>query len=295
MIFQMSGEVKAKPTYRTHLHRVLRQIFKGEHVVLIPWPRMILCAVATALPLVLGFIEGGIAIAIFGGLSGYLLALNDHLGTLPHRVWVTSLSFFILCLGFALGAHFHNYHLAYLMTLGGVSYWLGLLGGEGAELERAVLFSLIGFITAYMTPQISPAVLPALFRYSLISYACLVLGGPIVYLIGRQKAAAFARVRHSLKVSFTLKYERHIYAACFTATVLLAVWFANEFKVEHGSWVAITVLIVLRPDRLLTVYKTLQRFFGTLAGVLFADLIVLTRPEAVVLIALLTACAGDVE
>ncbi len=287
----MSGEVKAKPTYRTHSLQVLRQIFKGEAVVQTPWPRMILCAVATLLPLAIGFMEGEIGIAIFGGLSGYMLALNDHLGTLLHRAWVTSLSFFILCVGFALGAHFRHDPLAYILMLGGVSYWLGLLGGEGAELERAVLFSLIGYITAYTTPLINPEVLPALFRYSLMSYACLVIGGPIVYLITRHKAAEFARVRHSLKVSLTLKYERHVYAACFTASVLAAVWFASEFKVEHGSWVAITVLIVLRPDRLLTVYKTLQRFFGTLVGVLCADVIVVLRPEAIVIILLLTICA----
>ena len=272
-------------------HSLARVVFKGEKVTNPPWPRMILCAVATLAPLLFGFFRGEISIAIFGGLAGYLLALNDHLGSLGHRLWVTTLSALILAFGFVLGTLAQNDPIIYFGILASVTYWLGLLGGEGAELERAVLFALIIFVTAVTTPGITTDILAPLGMYGLIAYGCLILGGPIVFFLRRDQAAVHARLRESLRISWTLKYERHIHAACFTATVLFAVWFSNEFQIEHGSGVVMTVLIVLRPDRLLTVYKTLQRFFGTLAGVLVADLIVVAHPTVPLSLLLLTVCA----
>jgi uncharacterized membrane protein YccC len=50
-------------------------------------------------------------------------------------------------------------------------------------------------------------------------------------------------------------------------------------------------LIILRPDRWLTIFKTLQRFIGTLAGVLVADCIVYFQPPALAIIFLLGICA----
>lgn len=276
------------PVLRTVLTNMFKAVFRGETVTNPPWPRMILCAVATLVPLIAGVLRNEVGAAIFGGLTGYLLALNDHMGTLKHRLWVTTLSALIIVIGFGLGQHFQNNSTAYVIVLGLVAYWLGLLGGEGAELERAVLFSLIGYITAFSTPAITEAVLGGLFFYSCLAYLCLMIGAPIVFLLGRREAADYAGLRQSLRISLTLKSERHLHAFTFGLTVLFSVWFARNFEVDHGSWITVTVLIVLRPDRMLTVYKTLQRFFGTLFGVLVADLIVLVHPP---IWAILIGCA----
>lgn len=294
MMPQNSPEVEPEntaPSTRRVFGGILRNVFKGEAVTNPPWPRMILCTIATLLPLLVGFAREHLPFAVFGSLTGYLLALNDHLGSLKHRLWVTTLSFFILCAGFYLGQKFQGQILPYSLSLAAVSYWLGLLGGEGAELERAVLFALIGFITAFDTIAISSDLMGALLLYASMAFGCLILGGPILFWIGRHAPMQHAGLRQSLRLSLTMKYERHLYAVCFTLIVLISVWFAHEFKMQHGSWITITVLIILRPDRMLTVYKTFQRFFGTIAGVLVADFIVVLHPPVFVLIATLGVCA----
>jgi hypothetical protein len=269
-----------------------RGIFKNEHVPVVPWPRMILCAIATLSPILVGIYKDELPVAIFGALSGFLVALNDHLGSLRHRLWVTTVSAFILTVAFALGFYLRGEPIAYAIVVGLISYWIGLLGGEGAELERAILFALIGFITAYTTPGLTADFLQVMGLYAFIAYVCLMVGGPAVFFLGRHKRAeTFERLRHSLRRTLTRQYEKHTHAVVFVVTVLFSVWFSRHLEIGHGSWVTVTVLIVLRPDRRMTIYKTLQRFLGTFAGVLAADLVLMSHPALFILIAMMTLCA----
>lgn len=277
---------------------IYRNVFKTAEVSKPPWPRMILCALATMVPIGWGWLHGELAIAVFGGLVGHLLSLNDHLGDLKHRLWVTTLSAVILAAGFWLGLQLSHVEgssgsvFSYYLVVGLVSYWLGLLGGDGAELERAVLFALIGFISSFTTPTLTPDLIPRIIPYALIGYVCLMIGGPVIYFVGRYEAiAGHASLRHSLRRSFTKRLEKHIHAICFVLMVLVSVWISGRIGIGHASWITITVLIILRPDRTLTVYKTLQRFFGTLVGVLVADVIVMLHPQVAMMIAILGICA----
>ncbi len=268
-----------------------RNVFKTEPVLETPWPRMILCSVGTLFPLLVGLYNHELSFAIFGAITGHLLSLNDHMGSLLHRLWVTTLSALIIAIGFGLGLHVQTEVTAYYLIIAGVAYWLGLLGGEGAELERAVLFALIGFITAASTPGLTVEFAPRILPYAVLAYAILMIGGPIVYFIGlRIQSAQQTSLRNSLRISFTTKYEKHVHAICFVLTLLFSVWLARRIGFEHGSWITVTILIVLRPDRKLTIYKTLQRFFGTLAGVVIADLVILASPPVAVFFVLVGVC-----
>jgi hypothetical protein len=252
---------------------------------------MFLSAFATGIPLAAGFAAGHLPLATFGSLLGYLLTLNDHFGGLWHRVWVITLSGLLVACGFTLGFHASPEAWFYPPLLFGATYWLGLLGGEGAETERAFLFGLIGFLSASNTPGLTPALLPLVLPYALVGYACVAIAGPLWYLATRQSPEAHAGIRESLRRSLTSRYDRHVHAFSFAAAVLTAELILRAQQWERASWAVVTILIIMRPDRRLSTLKVVQRLVGTVLGVLVADAAVLLQPTAGILVLLLTACA----
>lgn len=256
-----------------------------------PWPRMILCALGTGLPLIVGLIHGTVGLSIYGALIGYLLALNDHLGEISHRLWVTVLTFILMMVGFAGGFILRGQPELFYLILAGLVYWLGILGGNGAELERGVLFSVVGLVIIYFSPAVPMQIIPSLFFYCLISFVTMLIGIPVIYFIKKTGPVQFAKLRTSLSLSLTKQREKHIHAACYTAMALLSVGIAYALHIQRGYWVTVTVLLVMRAERTQSIYKTLQRLFGTAFAVLLCDLVSPYISVPGVLIGIIVCCA----
>lgn len=247
-----------------------------------PWPQMIVCALATTLPLVVAaalnhHVPPG---AILGSLLGYFLALNDHLGTITHRLAVTAISFLAMILMFCLGLALKDQFWMFLGATIFLTYWLGVLGGTGAEFERLLLFSFVGFLVAYYTPTLVGEQFSATFHYSLLAFATTVAGMIFTQQLPFYKMnRAFARIRPSFANSFTTLRSRHLYAVTYLTATLIAVFVYERFSIERGYWTVITVLLVMRPDHKESVYRGVQRLIGTLSGVLVGEEIILHLPK----------------
>lgn len=238
-----------------------------------PWPRMFLCAIATGLPLIIASFRGEISLAIYGALIGYLLALNDHLGETRHRVWVTVLTFVLLMGGFVAGFFLRSHPALFQFILAALVYWIGILGGDGAELERGVLFSVIGIVLVYFSAEIPAELIPVILNYCLFAFATMLIGIPLISIVKKRVPDQFAKLRASFHLSLTKQREKHVHAACYTAMTLLSVAVAHALHVERGYWITVTVLLVMRAERTQSIYKTLQRLFGTAFGVLLCDIL----------------------
>ncbi|MEO5968731.1 MAG: FUSC family protein [Bdellovibrionia bacterium] len=250
----------------------------------VPLTRMILCAVGSTLPLVIGAINGHLPISIYGALTGYFLALNDHLGTLGHRLWVVTLTFLFVLLGFCTGFLLHDQQVIFQICIVGLVYWLGILGGDGAELERATLFLVVGLIAAFFSKTISLAMIPLFCLYSFIGYFSVMAAMLILKVFLKREPEPFLGLRASFQKSLTKEREKHIHAASYTLMTLSSIWFAQYFHVERGYWIAITVLLVMRADPTLSLYKTSQRLFGTGLGVLFCEIVqIISDPWVLIL------------
>ena len=269
---QLRSATRVTLEYVTKLSSHLGQIVKNEKTPA-PWPRMILCAVACVAPLFIGYLRGQLSLCIYGALTGYLLALNDHLGIIKHRIWVISFTFFVLNLGFVTGFVLQAHPILFEIIIATLVYWLGILGGDGDELERGVLFSVIAMIIVFFSSSIESSSLLPIFLYCLLSFLCILLGIPILDFIHQRQPDAFLRLRQSFQKSLGFNFQKHIHAATYTIATLVAIWIPNYFKIERGYWISITVLLVMRADRTQSIYKTLQRFIGTGAAVICCDLI----------------------
>ena len=228
---------------------------------------MILCALATTVPLIVGSLNNSLSVSIYGGIAGYLLALNDHLGDLKHRLLVLLLTFLLLISAVALGFSLADRPILALMIVLGFVYWLGIFGNEGAETERAILFSALGMVIALFSGNLATPLILQAFIYSSIGFTCVLFGAPLLVATGPWTSRSNHGIRESLGKSLTWKLDRHIHAVSYTLTVLIAMILAYELRSQRGYWIVITAMLVMKPDRRLSVYVTLQRLIGTFFAV----------------------------
>lgn len=256
-----------------------------------PWPNMILSALATCIPLVIGLLCGQLVISIYGALAGYILGLSDHAGRLGHRLWAITLSCGLLIAGFTAGVHLQGHPVVYQILFATLVYWLGVLAGEGAEMEKALLFTAIAMVSAYLAPPIPKVILPLLWAYIGIGYCCLMIGIPLLAWWQKAPPQPITGFRKALKKSWTLEKEKHFHAATYTLMALLSLWLTEYFQLERGQWVTITVLLVMKPDRQQTLQRVFQRIIGTVLAVLCVDLLLPTVHDTRWLIPVVIGCA----
>jgi hypothetical protein len=268
----------------------INEIFKPEQLEP-PWPRMILCMLASTLPLAVGHLTHHLGLSIYGALTGYLLALNDHLGPLKNRFLITTLTFLFLMSGFGFGFLIQERPFEFQLCLLGLVYWLGILGGDGAEFERAVLFAVIGMVISFFSKNLNAELITQVFSFCLISFICLMIGIPILQFIYRRRPDPFTKIRDSFRKSWSTVLEKHIHAASYTIAVLASIWLQQHFKIERGYWITITVLLVMRADRTQSIYKTFQRLIGTTLAVFLCDILLPLHFTDLSLIAVVSFCA----
>jgi uncharacterized membrane protein YccC len=248
---------------------------------------MLICALATGLPLVAAalthtHVPPG---AILGSLLGYFLSLNDHLGTLLHRLVVASLSFLTIVTMFCLGLWLKDQFALFMLFTILLTYWLGVFGGTGAEFERLLLFAFISFLVAYYTPALHGEQFMATIGYSLLAFIITVFAMIVTQHLPFYKLnSGFSRLKPSLLNSFTALKSRHIHAVTYVVGTITAIYFYERFAVERGYWMVITVLLVMRPDHKESVYRGIQRLIGTLSGVFVGEEIILVFPKVEFLI-----------
>ena len=256
-----------------------------------PWPRMILSAIATCVPLVVGLLRGELVISIYGALIGYILGLSDHAGPLKHRLWTITLTFLLIAVAYTFGQYFPGNRIEFFMVFTALVYWLGVLAGEGAELEKTLLFTTIALVGSNAAKPLAPEIIPLLWLYVLIGYLSLVTGILVQATLKRPIPEAITGFTNVLKKTLMLRRQNRVHAAAYALTALASVWIGHHFHLERSNWVTITVLLVMKPDQNPIFYRAFQRFAGTILAVLCVDVLIELIRDPLWLIPLIIACA----
>ncbi|HVJ64844.1 MAG TPA: FUSC family protein [Bdellovibrionota bacterium] len=248
--------------------------------------RMVLCGLATSVPLFVGLALGYPTSGIYGALIGYFLTLNDHFGPIKHRVIVLTLTFLMILSGASLGILLGGQPITYSLVLAVLVYWIGLMGGEGAELERAILFATIEMIVTYYSPSFSVSRLPPILGFSLMGYV-FVTGAAVVHSrLSKKPPESFARLTDSLKGPLASPEERHLHALSYMIITMLSLCLVDYYEIQRGYWAVITVLLVMKPGRRNSLNRSFQRFFGTGLGVIATEplIYVIKTPAPIMLL-----------
>ena len=103
-----------------------------------------------------------------------------------------------------------------------------------------------------------------------------------------------AAVAAAFRSNFSLESENLRHAIRFGASLAVGVAVYRAFDMDnHGFWIPLTILFVMRPDRDETYLRTVLRAVGTVAGLILATLIAETLgySDAVVVVVLTVATA----
>lgn len=238
-----------------------------------PWSRLILCGVATTLPLLLGYFQSQLGVAMFGSLVSFLLMINDNFGTLRRRIYNFTMTLVLLVAGLEIGIQLRAHPLWFAVTLVGLTYMIGLMEAKNSPFEKALVLAAFQMLAGFAIPGIE-TYLGSISLYAAFGYGIIIVGTTLTVLLYGHQPQKFEKYRETLRLTLTKERNRHFYALTYSLTILATVLLVNYFRVDHGYWAVGTVLITMRPDSLLSIYRSIQRFLGTFVGVLFAGFLI---------------------
>jgi hypothetical protein len=254
--------------------------------------QMLLCGIATGFPLALGLVFDQMSFAIYSSLVAYLLTVYDHVGSLRHRLVVTTLTFAMFVGLFGAGLYLQHMPMAFMLILGVLTYWVGLMGGEGSEFERALIFSIILMIVSTYSTYLGPDKILPVMSYLLAGFAFIAAALVLHTRIWGYEKTEAPSLLGTIQKSFSNRIELHVHAISYALTALFAAGLMDYLHVERGYWTTVTVLLIMKPDRTQSVYRSFQRLIGTSAGALLSTALIyfLHAPLPAALLVMGCAC-----
>ncbi len=250
--------------------QLINSVFKCDWTKPLPWQRMFICAGTATFPLVVGFQFGHTEQAVLGSLLGVALSMNDHGGALKERFRHLMATACFLIAAYGIGSLLNHNVLFFFVFLFLFSFLLGKVKGKGIELERLLLFTLLNIVTvAGLKLPMEDVVKGSAYAAANFFFYLL-----LVVLLDKRSdlSKKINKKRHILKDSFK---ERKSFQFALTLSVLTTAsyLFAYQLKMQREYWIAGTVLIVMIPELSQTWVRSIQRFLGTLAGILLVFIV----------------------
>ena len=199
------------------------------------------------------------------------LCLADKADDLATRVWVQLCGAVLaLCAGGVGLAIAGNPPMILLVTFA-VALFAGYVHGTSPGVEAIPRYALVCLVVCAFLPVGRASTLVACGFGTALSVGAVVLDDHIRHgrrgiRIARQRAA--------------MVYPGPNFSMVFAGAAAAALGLGIAAIATRPYWVAITTILVMQPDRRANTVRVLQRFLGTLAGVVLAFLVVLVLPDA---------------
>lgn len=236
-----------------------------------PFFKMLLSSFVITTPLVIGYFDLQLFASMFGALMGLVLYLNDHFGSLSVRFKHLAVTFLLLIITLYLGAISVNNNILIVSVLFVLGFLVGKSKDFGLELERMMLFIALQFVTV-SSDIVFKAQMRPLIIYSLITFVTYIFWSLIIFYFTKHQISPMTSKRATVKhIMGNNKSSRFPLVCAISACI--GFFAAQFFQFAHANWIVGTALIVVLPDSYQSIYKSLQRLFGTMTGVLVAVII----------------------
>ena len=215
--------------------------------------------------LAFGSIDQAVVCAIFTNF----LCLADKASHLGTRIWVQVLGSLLAIGAGGLGVLVAGNPAMILLTTFAFALFAGFVHGTSPGVEAIPRYALVCLVVCAFLPVGHPGTLAAAALGTALSLAAVALDDHIRH--GR-RGIRIARMRGAVTYPgprFSLVYGG---AAASSLAIGLA------FVATRPYWITLTTLLVMQPDRRANTVRVLQRFVGTLAGVILAFLVVKALP-----------------
>ena len=236
----------------------------------------------TGLPFIAGLVFARPLDGMLAAIFGMLLMLNDYGGNLRQRMynqlWIVGglllgslLVMLIHQLLPQVNLREHDYPALYLLCVLLITAGNGWAQGNGKLLEGFIRSIALALLVIVELPYIDLTLLIFLLGSAALSVLARLLDH---VLAPRQFDAAIIPLTENLAraVNGSNNGWRYplVYSACIVGGLLLGVLLGTG----KPYWIAITIMMTMRPDAALNLIRSVQRIGGTLIGVAIAGLIV---------------------
>ena len=214
----------------------------------------------------LGFPEAAVTCALFTNF----LCLTDRAPSLRARLWVQAVGATLSITFGAIGTLITGNDPLILVTTFALALFAGFIHGTRPGVEAIPRYALSCFVAAAFIPVGSLGVLAALLVAAAFSIIAIRLDD---YIRHGRRGIRIARANSAVRYPgprFSIVYG--ICAVCGLGIGLL--W--NQTR---PYWVTITTLLVMQPDRHANTVRVVQRFAGTIVGVVLAFGVTQSVPE----------------
>lgn len=233
--------------------------------------KMILSALATTIPLLVGYILNQQFVSMIAALMGLLLYLNDHFGVLPIRLKHLFATYLFMGIGFSVGAFCAGNNTLIVIILFILSFVVGKSKDHGPELEKVMLFVTLQFLTG-SSDGVFLKELRELAVYGNLAFINYIFWAIVIFQITKHQVSPMTSKRETIKkiITYNKGLKFPLICAIFSCTCFIA---AQMLEFSHPYWIVGTYLIVILPDSYQSIYKSSQRLSGTIIGVVLASVI----------------------
>ena len=222
---------------------------------------------------------GFVALLAFGSLDQAVLCafftnflcLADKAEHLATRVWVQICGAVLALAAGAVGLAIAGNPPMILLVTFAIALFAGFVHGTSPGVEAIPRYALVCLVVCAFLPVGHASALVACVFGTAVSLAAVVLDD---YIRNGRRGIRVARQRDAMV------YPGPNFSMVFAGATAAALGLGLAAIGTRPYWVAITTILVMQPDRRANTVRVLQRFLGTLAGVVLAFLVVLVLPDA---------------
>jgi len=206
-------------------------------------------------------LDGRPEAAVIAAVFTNLLCLADRALTLRGRLWVQIVGATLSASAGAVGTLIAGNDPLILVTTFAFALFAGFVHGTLPGVEALPRYAIVCFIAAAYLPLGGADTLVAVAVGSASAIAAV---GIDDYLRNGRRGARIARINAA--VSYPGPRFSIAYGAASVCGLAIGLFWGQS----RPYWVTITTLVVMQPDRRASMVRALQRFIGTLLGVVMA-------------------------
>ena len=225
------------------------------------------CAIGTGFLLALAF--GDLEAAVVCAAFTNFLCLSDRASALRTRIWVQILGAILSTVAGGIGLLLTGHEPFILIMLFAFALGAGFVHGTAPGVEAIPRYAIVCFVIAAFLPVGHPDTLLAI----LLATALAITTVLIDHRIRNGRRGLFnARVRAAVV------YPAPLFSLVYGSAAVIGLGIGLIWGQARPYWVTVTTLLVMQPDRRANAVRVVQRFFGTICGVVLAFLLVQGAP-----------------
>jgi hypothetical protein len=215
----------------------------------------------------MGQFEAAVICAVFTNF----LCLTDRAHSLRSRLWVQGVGAVLSIGAGAVGSLIVGNDPLILVATFAFALFAGFVHGTLPGVEAIPRYAIVCFVAAAYLPVSNGRTLAAV----LVGTAFAIIGVRIDDHIRHG-----ARGIRIARINATVRYPGPGFSVTYGAAAVCGLAIGLFWGQARPYWVTITTLLVMQPDRRANTVRVLQRFIGTILGVVGAFVVTLTIPTA---------------